>query len=292
MDVAVTAASQYMIDHLLVPSTAAVHSIYRNTVNVITSEGQLLAIQANGSPLSPISLLTPFSQKELALLPILEGTPCRIAPDAVILNPVHAADIRLNYARHITQIFDSALVPPDLPAPAFYIIQARQFLSSAPPGSFGRLAAETTQKDLLLSAAQAHLERAAVYYAKKEWNPAAEELCALVGLGIGLTPSGDDFLCGLLAGLLWKNEAGCPMLHALSTRLRHALPRTNPISAAFLNCALDGQFSEAVIRFFALSPMSSASETAACQEGFRAIGHTSGFDALSGILYALILPGG
>lgn len=64
----------------------------------------------------------------------------------------------------------------------------------------------------------------------------------LVGLGDGLTPSGDDFLTGLMAGL----DAGLLPERRLRERIRAAvaqsLPRTNAISAHYLRLALCGQY--------------------------------------------------
>src|SRR5207302_2389490 len=37
---------------------------------------------------------------------------------------------------------------------------------------------------------------------------AGDELIGLLGLGPGLTPSGDDLLAGLLAGLVWRARLG------------------------------------------------------------------------------------
>ena len=70
-------------------------------------------------------------------------------------------------------------------------------------------------------------------------------LCHLIGLGIGLTPSGDDFLCGFLAGLR-LSDGSSVFLPFLEQHILHTLDRTNEISAAFLRCAVLGQFSAPV----------------------------------------------
>jgi len=293
MEILVTAVSTHLYSYLLVPASASgtIHSVYRNTVNLMSSSGQLLALQAAGSQLSPISLLLPLSQKELEALSLSAGNSCRIKPGEIILHSAFGETVHLRISPAVTRIYDSALPTPETPQLSFQITQAQRILRAAPQGSFGQLASgEVPPSDLLLSTVQSCLGAAAAQYARRQWNAAAQELCALVGLGIGLTPSGDDFLCGLLAGLLWMGGPTLPMHRALSTQLAADLTRTNPISAAFLDCALRGQFSEAMIRFFALSADSSAKETETCEANFRAIGHTSGFDSLFGILYALTLP--
>ena len=52
--------------------TGQIHSVYRKTINILTDQG-LLALQAAGSPLSPISLITELSGNELQLLPVSKG---------------------------------------------------------------------------------------------------------------------------------------------------------------------------------------------------------------------------
>lgn len=288
MNLVITATSQFLLQCLQTPADAAVHSVYRSTVNLRTSGGRLLAIQSRGSPLSPISLVTPLSREALGRLPLEAGTPCRIAPEAVTLYPACGERLQLRYRPGVTRVYDTALRTPERPDAAFHAALADRFLRAAPPGSLGRLPA--ADGDLFLSAARAQLEEAAARYTWGQWEAAAEALCALVGLGIGLTPSGDDFLCGLLAGLLWRWGENCPLHRALARRLAGGRMQTNLISAAFLDCALRGQFSEAVIRFFALSPAASPQELNTCREAFGAIGHSSGFDTLAGISYGLTLP--
>ena len=65
----------------------------------------------------------------------------------------------------------------------------------------------------------------------------------------------------------------------LQKLLPDCLARTNDISRTFLRCALDGYFSEA-IQYLA----DCISEKEILQS-FEAIGHSSGMDSLSGILF-------
>lgn len=66
-----------------------------------------------------------------------------------------------------------------------------------------------------------------------------EAAVKLIGLGRGLTPSGDDFLCGFIS-LLSKAE------HPLAKEVREAiaanLHRTTDISAAYVKSALSGEY--------------------------------------------------
>lgn len=97
------------------------------------------------------------------------------------------------------------------------------------------------------------------------------------GCGAGLTPSGDDFLCGwMLACRLRRRPAlASPILH-------HALGR-NSVSNAFLEMSGQGRVNIAVKKL--LQAPSSAAVKAACD-----LGHSSGADLLCGMLWGSRLP--
>lgn len=67
---------------------------------------------------------------------------------------------------------------------------------------------------------------------------------ALIGRGHGLTPSGDDFLVGFLAGL-WSRAGACQEHETFVRGLAQAITanraRTNPVSATYLRAAADAR---------------------------------------------------
>ena len=135
----------------------------------------------------------------------------------------------------------------------------------------------------VLSAAQQRIHSCTRLYQEERYKEAAAGLSGLIGLGIGLTPSGDDFLCGVLAGLTISMCQDHPFALALQDEIHSRLSDTNDISRAFLSCALEGQFSQPVVQ---LSSMVSPEEIS---REFARIGHSSGMDTLSGIYYILSL---
>ena len=60
----ITRTSQYAFDFLNRHRRGAVHSVYKKTIN-LEMDGQLLAIQVSGSPLSPLSLITDQTAESL-----------------------------------------------------------------------------------------------------------------------------------------------------------------------------------------------------------------------------------
>ncbi|MBI3328768.1 MAG: DUF2877 domain-containing protein [Nitrospinae bacterium] len=114
----------------------------------------------------------------------------------------------------------------------------------------------------------------------------------LIGLGPGLTPSGDDFLVGCLKGL-WLLAPREPDLCNMIGLLRSALtPRlgeqTTCVGAEFIRQALDGQFAEILDRAAAvlLAP-ANAGDVVSEISRLLAQGETSGVDTAQGLLTCL-----
>lgn len=101
----------------------------------------------------------------------------------------------------------------------------------------------------------------------------------LIGRGDGLTPLGDDVVCGWLA---LHRSVGVPTPD-VDAAVRAHLHRTTDLSAELLRCALDG---EVVPQFAALvTALGTPAETAAAA-ALTAVGHTSGDGLLHGAALA------
>jgi hypothetical protein len=127
----------------------------------------------------------------------------------------------------------------------------------------------------------------------------------LIGLGPGLTPSGDDMLGGLMVALrtalgpVSRNEgplpgfsqsSRVPIVGELSQSIIRHTTRTNRISAALLEQAALGVGSAAqhqVVRCLLEFMPATGLETAVAK--LVRWGHTSGWDSFTGILFGTIL---
>ncbi len=107
---------------------------------------------------------------------------------------------------------------------------------------------------------------------------------ALIGLGPGLTPAGDDFVGGAMIALRAAGESELAERVA-AWALPLAETRTGRISRAHLACAARGEGHEALHALLA-APEGSARFEASLARLAR-IGHTSGLDAAAGALLAL-----
>jgi hypothetical protein len=112
-------------------------------------------------------------------------------------------------------------------------------------------------------------------------------LLGLVGRGIGLTPSGDDAIVGILAVLhrCAPPTLAAEPLDALSAALAPLLDRTTVISAHFLRLALRGEFGDRLLAVVDACCSSTGPDPAAVDQ-LLTTGATSGADALVGVVAA------
>lgn len=282
--------SSYALDFLHRFSTGIVHSVYRKTIN-ISLNGQLLAIQAEGSPLSPISLITNMSQEEMEELPVFKSQRIRITEEKLLFfsGGAPAFEFPFSKAEVCDLKMQSTLTDQQLDTLTPQIYDA---ILHAGTKGFDLIFSKSEEVDsnLMMLAGKKRLETATdllqQYATDRDSSlleSAAEELVHLIGLGIGLTPSGDDFLTGICAGLLLCHLEDLAFSDIIRRLIHEHITDTNDISGAFLTCALDGQFSQSVNSLWQKPEQSSAE----ILESFAKIGHSSGVDSLCGIFYVL-----
>lgn len=120
---------------------------------------------------------------------------------------------------------------------------------------------------------------------------AIENAAELIGLGPGLTPAGDDFLVGYLAGL-WSTAGRIPERIQFVTNLGRAVARlsrcTNEISGTYLTHAAHARVSS---RLLDLARVIKQGQGSADLHQVTLlslqVGHTSGLEATTGLLQGL-----
>ncbi len=111
-----------------------------------------------------------------------------------------------------------------------------------------------------------------------------EGAAQLAGLGVGLTPAGDDFLSGVMLGAWLTHAHASDVCRVLAET---AAPRTTVLSGAFLRAAARGECGAAWHRLLAALSEGREGELSPAVEGVLAYGATSGADALAGFLWAM-----
>ena len=114
----------------------------------------------------------------------------------------------------------------------------------------------------------------------------------LIGLGPGLTPSGDDFIVGYLAGL-WSttgsDSSRLRFMSSLGAWLSQAAAGTNVISRTYIKSAINGNVSEPIATL--AQRVGQAKSMDSVREAARTalqVGNTSGADGVLGLLLGCI----
>ncbi len=201
--------------------------------------------------------------------------------------PVSLEDTRLNLGRCLldrtaaTEVYDLAPPLPCLDAAACDRA-ARRLAAALPPRLAGP--GERRARALLDQLLATPLTAAAA-------PPLA---AALVGLGEGLTPSGDDLLCGLLAALQHtRSPEGSDLLTTLRTSLPPAvLARSTPQGTRQLELALAARHPAALLRLLPALAAAEATDAADALQELLGFGASSGHCLAQGAVAGLRWVGG
>lgn len=118
---------------------------------------------------------------------------------------------------------------------------------------------------------------------------------SLAGLGPGLTPSGDDFLAGLLLALALVREQrpDAELTEIAGLLVETAAPRTHEISAAYLRAAHAGEVGEQWHPLLAAISAGDSQKLRDAADRVLEFGETSGADMLAGFIAGLsVIHGG
>ena len=261
-------STNYVMDILNSNSPVKIHSIYENTVNLIVNN-QILALQTHNTVISPISLITDTNSFNINL-----NSKIYINNSYIFID-----NFCFDYSK--TEITDSKMHKNTFNISCDMLIQA---IYKADFSGFNAIFSSKTdikENFLIINAAKNKINISTNELLNKNYENAANTLSSLIGLGIGLTPSGDDFLCGVLAGCIFDNLEKHSFVKLLKKQIQNNLQNTNDISRAFLSCSLNDNFSTPVLN---LPYFKSPDEV---YDNFKKIGHSSGIDTLCGIYYSL-----
>ena len=115
--------------------------------------------------------------------------------------------------------------------------------------------------------------------------PDKEAIASLIGLGPGLTPSGDDFLGGMLIALHICGEKS--VKKNLYVQVDSLLDSTGPVSKAHLKVAALGEGSHSLHQVINMLLKGNDAKLELAIHTINQIGHTSGWDALAGAAVVL-----
>ena len=292
-----------------------VHSVFKRACNIETHNGELVTLLAHelgnvphgvrlaGAVASFGSWLTPGQNA------ILENSALRV-PDAgitvdlsgaavwrgavaaVLIDPCSMDTGSMDTGSMDTGSMDPCSMNPGGAASAVALRELRATLFERAPeqGFVPLLAAAASTRTAIERACSARLSHTLPLLARaterRDVMGVAGAAARLVGLGPGLTPSGDDFIAGYLAAL-WS-RAGFEsdidaMLQSLGDALAPLFLRTNAISRQMLSDAAQGRFAERLIDV--TRAVAGAGDVVSAAAHALASGHSSGADTLCGLLF-------
>ncbi|MEL7640268.1 MAG: DUF2877 domain-containing protein [Solidesulfovibrio sp.] len=125
---------------------------------------------------------------------------------------------------------------------------------------------------------------------RRQWEGVARIAGLLAGLGLGLTPAGDDFLAGVLTALRYHGHSrGHPLLAQteLCALARQLAGQTTDFSGFLLRAAADGLVAAPVDDWLAAVHAGNPAQAANAVSALAKLGHSSGLDTFSGLLLTL-----
>lgn len=254
-------------------STLLVESVFRHTLNLVseqTGERYTLFLENGYS--------APRAMTVTALGSVKPGDTMQIANGAIQLS---AVTVNMQHC----EFRGNGIAQQGAPKSS-QIVALQQWLAAyAVEGSFFEPAAN----DAVSQATVKRLATARNFFARMMREEGGIEVATkgLIGLGIGLTPSGDDYLVGWLAIIRSTRMFGEQGSLELELAIREQLHRTTAVSRLYLEEALLGQFAEPIR---AVCSAVSSGNDRQVEEAAQVLfehGATSGQDVIVGMIDAL-----
>ena len=289
------------------PFASTVHSVFRRAVN-IRHGARLVTLLPESAPgaVNGVYARVPggLSYRAAGIAP---GTTVRAVAAGAASGTGGAGhatgegeDLALDLSGARCDRFDGRIgrlaVRPGLPHRLARAVRAGRALSAERSGGgFGALwetggpwgddalpHATAERRDPVCARAAVSVRRLAGAVGMKRPDEAVAAAVPLLGLGPGLTPSGDDLLVGLFAAL-WAVEGRIGLGGPASERLlAEAGRRTNAVSFTYLSYALEGWFSEPLHRLATRLAAGTPEEVERALAALGAQGATSGLDTALG----------
>jgi len=269
-----------------------VHSVYKNTINFIVEE-KLLAIHPRNTIKTPMSIRIMENELEFKGLNISIKDKVIIYQDKFTINEhefnfssaktwnsninqikVDMTHMGLNKMQLILNTMDLFGKENSLKEIVRYIIQGEstEFLID--------------KEDYLTERYFLIIVEWVQFILDKVIIKPSNSIARLIGLGNGLTPSGDDFLLGLLSIFtLTENNfiLSLEINKSLKKLIKNNLQKTTFLSKEFLSYAIRNEYSEIFHEFYTSLKDGNRDEIRSTVIKFIGIGSSSGMDTLAGI---------
>jgi hypothetical protein len=266
-----------------VPAPARVHSVFERVINVDLGAGRLLALACRGADDAPDSVVVDLDSWSAA----------GVAAGA----EVRFEDRRIEFDRGPCVTLDGArpwlgrlpAYPKDPAALRVNLPAARDHLDRHGRGLGADRAPTPALRAVMAATFRDHVDGLCRALAGGDGEQAREHVDRLVGLGTGLTPSGDDFLLGLLAALHLPRGPAGRWRRIGAHVVERAGRQTHPISAAALRHAACGRVRARIVGLCEALASEPLPRVLPALERVMAIGSGSGSEIAHGVLAGLRL---
>ncbi len=264
------------------PGTAGRVAAVFAPVVYVEAGGQLLALARAGTDPGAIILVTTLPKyADFRALGIIAGDPVRLGRVRVSIGEGMVVSVR-SAREWVPPLWPTSSRAKDLTRGLEKL--RRRLTDDAAAGGLGwfLMPANSAPENPVLRAAKRPLTDA------RRWldggHPDLDWAKRLIGLGPGLTPSGDDVLGGLMVTLhaVRRPERARQVWGAVAAQ---AKVDCNPISYALLGSAAEGLGSRSL--HAVISDVLAGRDAGAGLEGLARTGHSSGWDALVGATMVL-----
>ena len=241
-----------------------VHSVFSNSCNLRLHQGPLVCLHRFSFGMLPHSLYVP----DLDTQGMAPGQPVHASPSGLVID--HACSIP--WSEHL-EVVETRIQPAPLPTvwqEEWEVLHQIEIQQQQYQGVLLQVYQTLTQQ----------LSQVLQALFSGQTDALTHACNACLGLGQGLTPSGDDMLLGVLAALHRYAPQWVP---PLKQSLAPLLGRTNEISAGYLDWAMEGYVSTPVLDV--LHHLGQNWEEP--RKVLLSVGHSSGSDILYGTLTAV-----
>jgi hypothetical protein len=265
-------------------STAArVLHVFDNACNLVNDKGQVLSLVTAAAGNAPFAVVVAAGEHRLSFAPFVKvHSQISLGDDLLRAGPValawHDAAVWQPRPPWEQLCRRRSVWPRYLPLLAAYL---HDFRAQAPGTAIEVVRAGVVYRAAWQDALALLREGLKAHQLRRCRDAAAR----LAGLGEGLTPSGDDFLLGVMVAL-WSTYPAATAAQLAACLAQAAVPRTTLLSAAWLEAAARG---EAAASWHALLEALIGDDTAAMCRASSCIlqaGHSSGMAALAGFIFS------
>ncbi len=277
---------KHFIDLFENEKQAIVHSVYKSTINCLVDD-RIISLQHQDMPITPLSINLDIPKKVFELIRVNRGDEVRFTKEGIV-------SFNSLFVFEDTEIFDCDLTKDTYSLDKEKIERLTdQIIDYIEKGEFGRIAKSLKDNQKIpLSFAGSYVSGILTKLSNSSDVIEISSLATqLIGVGEGLTPSGDDFNCGMLAALFYLrgNKYADELREELIRQIHQRINTTTIISKEFLIYACEGKFSQ-MVKHILIKSQQNRDVTQEIMK-IRDVGHTSGIDFLTGLYFGLLKGG-